>query len=33
MRARTRAAVLRAMDAEVEWLGDRLKKLEGDRPV
>jgi hypothetical protein len=31
MRARSHAAAIRALDIEVETLGDRLKKLE-DRP-
>jgi len=29
MRARTHSAVLRAMDVEIEYLQDRVKKLEG----
>jgi hypothetical protein len=31
LRARSHAAAIKAMDAEIEYLGDRVKKLE-DRP-
>ena len=32
MRARTHAAAIRAIDAEIEYLSDRVTKLEGKPP-
>jgi len=32
MRARTHAAAIRAIDAEIEYLSDRVTKLEGKQP-
>ncbi len=33
MRLRTHSAALRAIDAEIEYHEDRIKKLEGEKPA